>query len=156
MKKIPATAAALALCMTASVAGYADEAGPTHLSCQATHNVGCEGGVCSSTAEDNIHVTVSVALAAGTGNICTYTYCRDFSLTPAPGETVEEAVGRWTGFTLSQSRGSTEEHIGRPTIDYQLSISEDRTRFFLGGANNGGFGGWAGACTARTEQSEEE
>ncbi|MGH8432530.1 MAG: hypothetical protein ACREUF_19245, partial [Solimonas sp.] len=93
-----------------------------------------------------IHVGVSVVLASGSGNICTYTYCRDFMLVPNPGDTVGEALERWTGFTLSQSRGSTEEHIGRPAIDYQLSISEDRTRFVLGGAHNGGFGGWAGTC----------
>ena len=89
---------------------------------------------------------MSIVSASGVGNICTYTYCRDFMLVPNPGDTVESAVQRWSGFTLSESRGSTEEHIGRPAIDYQLSISEDRTRFVLGGAENGGFGGWAGAC----------
>ena len=87
-------------------------------------------------------------LASGVGNICTYTYCRGFMLTPAPGDSVEDAVSRWRGFTLSTSRGSTEEHQGRPVIDYQLSISEDRTRFVLGGLGDGGFSGWAGSCHA--------
>lgn len=143
-----AIAALAALAIGASALAQEEEAARTNLSCRATHHVECRGGTCRSEADDNIHVTVDVVLESGVGSICTYTYCRDFMLTPAPGETVDEAMARWTGFTLSASRGSTEEHIGRPAIDYQLSLSEDRARFFLGGADNGGFGGWAGACAA--------
>ncbi|MBI1188688.1 MAG: hypothetical protein GC206_15375 [Alphaproteobacteria bacterium] len=146
--------AALAILGLGAAAAAQDEMTRTNLSCRATHQVECRGGVCQSEADDFIQVTVNVVLESGAGNICTYTYCRDFMLTPAPGETVDEAVARWTGFTLSTSRGSTEEHIGRPAIDYQLSLSEDRTQFFLGGANDGGFGGWTGACTAESAAAE--
>lgn len=145
MKRILALAAGLVI---AGAAAAQDADAPARdLSCRATHEVSCDAGACASTASESVHVGVSVALASGVGNICTFTYCRDFMLVPNPGDTVGEAVERWTGFTLSESRGSTEEHIGRPAIDYQLSISDDRTRFVLGGVGNGGFTGWAGVCT---------
>jgi hypothetical protein len=146
--------AALAILGLGGAAAAQDEITRSNLSCRATHHVECRGGACRSEADDSIQVTVDVALESGVGNICTYTYCRAFMLTPAPGETVDEAVARWTGFTLSTSRGSTEEHIGRPAIDYQLSLSEDRSRFFLGGAGDGGFGGWTGACAAESGADE--
>lgn len=144
MKRI--LAATLGLAFATQALAHDDERPRYDLHCRATHNISCNAGACGREAGDSIHVEVSVVLASGAGNICTYTYCRDFMLVPNPGDTVGEAVERWTGFTLSESRGSTEEHIGRPAIDYQLSISEDRTRFVLGGARNGGFGGWAGTC----------
>jgi hypothetical protein len=144
MKRVLAMSLGLAFATTALAQ---DEEQPAYdLHCRATHEISCSAASCDSEAGDSIHVGVSLALASGRGNICTYTYCRDFMLVPNPGDTVGEAVSRWTGFTLSESRGSTEEHIGRPAIDYQLSVSEDRTRFVLGGAENGGFGGWAGVC----------
>ena len=144
MKRI--LAATLGLAFATQALAQDNERPRYDLECRATHNISCNAGACGSEAGDSIHVEVSVVLASGAGNICTYTYCRDFMLVPNPGDTVGEAVERWTGFTLSESRGSTEEHIGRPAIDYQLSIAEDRTRFVLGGARNGGFGGWAGTC----------
>ncbi len=150
MKQVVALALGLAV---ATAAAAQDEDAPAYdLHCRATHEISCDAGECSSTPGESIHVGVSIVSASGAGNICTYTYCRDFMLVPIPGDTVGEAVERWTGFTLSTSRGSTEEHIGRPVIDYQLSISEDRTRFVLGGANDGGFGGWAGSCAPRPQE----
>jgi hypothetical protein len=143
----------LALTLGLALSGPAwaqDDDGPAYdLFCRATHEISCRADACERTAGDSIYVGVSVLVASGAGNICTYTYCRDFMLTPNPGDTVQAAVARWTGFTLSESRGSTQENIGRPVIDYQLSISEDRTKFVLGGVENGGFGGWAGDCGPR-------
>jgi hypothetical protein len=149
MQRILALALGVAFA-TAAVA-QDDDAPAYDLYCRATHEISCNAGACERTAGDSIHVGVSLISASGVGSICTYTYCRDFMLVPNPGDTVQSAVERWTGFTLSTSRGSTEEHIGRPVIDYQLSISADRTRFVLGGAEDGGFGGWAGACRPRAE-----
>lgn len=146
MKRILAFALGVAMSTTA-MAQDDEEALPYDLYCRATHEISCNAGECSRTAGDSIYVGLSIITASGKGSMCTYTYCRDFMLVPNPGETVNAAVGSWTGFTLSESRGSTEEHIGRPAIDYQVSISEDRTRFVLGGAENGGFGGWAGSCS---------
>lgn len=144
MKRI--LALTLGLSLWSAAVAQEDDAPAYDLYCRATHEIACNAASCERTAGDSIYVGLSIVQASGVGNICTYTYCRDFMLVPAPGDTVEQAVSRWSGFTLSQSRGSTEEHIGRPAIDYQLSISEDRTRFVLGGAENGGFGGWAGEC----------
>lgn len=132
--------------MSSAAMAQDDDRPAYDLLCRATHEIACSATSCEREAGDSIHVGVSIVSASGVGNICTYTYCREFMLVPNPGDTVGEAVTRWTGFTLSESRGSTEEHIGRPAIDYQLSISEDRTKFVLGGAENGGFGGWAGTC----------
>lgn len=144
MKHFLALACGLALCGGARAQD--EEARAYDLFCRATHEISCGAQACRRVAGDSIYVNVNVVLASGVGDICTYTYCRDFMLTPAPGDTVEQAVSRWTGFTLSESRGSTEEHIGRPVIDYQLSISEDHRRFVLGGAGDGEFSGWAGTC----------
>lgn len=144
---------ALALGVAMSSTAMAQDENPGYdLYCRATHEIACSATSCERTAGDSIYVGVSVVSASGVGNICTYTYCRDFMLVPNPGETVEQAVGRWSGFTLSESRGSTDENINRPTIDYQLSISADRTKFVLGGAENGGFGGWAGSCGPRPQE----
>jgi hypothetical protein len=144
MKRILALALGVAFATAATA--HEREARDYDLSCRATHEISCNATSCESTAGDSIHVGLGLITREGVGNMCTYTYCREFMLVPNPGDTVGQAVERWTGFTLSTSRGSTEEHIGRPAIDYQLSVSEDRTRFVLGGAENGGFGGWAGVC----------
>jgi hypothetical protein len=149
MKRI--VALMMGLTFATAAAAQDEDTPPYDLYCRATHEISCNAGECTRTAGDSIYVGVSIVSASGVGNICTYTYCRDFMLVPQPGETVEQAVGRWTGFTLSTSRGSTDENIDRPVIDYQLSISADRTRFVLGAAENGGFGGWAGACGPRAD-----
>lgn len=140
-------AAVLSLALVGAASAQEEEGRTADLYCRATQEISCSAVECRREAGDSIHVTVDIVQASGVGDICTYTYCRAFMLTPAPGETVDDAVTRWTGYTLSESRGSTEEQQGRPTIDYLLSISEDRSRFVLGGAENGSFGGWAGNCS---------
>jgi hypothetical protein len=97
---------------------------------------------------EDIYVTVDVATASGVGTICTYTYCREFMLAPKPGDTVEDAIAKWTGYTLSTKRGSTGDDLHTPAIDYQISISKDRTWFFLGSLDDGSFSGWGGTCSA--------
>lgn len=146
MRSIVVAMIPLALC-----AGVPADAEPAYdLVCTATHGIECQGASCSSEAAekgDSIFVGLSIATASGVGNLCTYTYCRDFMLVPQPGNTLEQAVSEWTGFTLSTKRGSTGEDLYSPSFDYQLSISEDRKAFFLGNLGNGGFVGWAGTCT---------
>ena len=119
------------------------------LSCKATHSVGCEGTVCGSEKPEegaDIFVGFGLSTVSGRGNLCTYTYCRDFVLVPLPGDSLDEALKKLSGFTLSESRGSAVDDLERPAVDYQLSISEDRKRFFLGNLLDGGFAGWAGTC----------
>ena len=68
-------------------------------------------------------------------------------LVPLPGDSLDDALKKLSGFTLSEKRGSTGDDLERPAIDYLLSISEDRGRFVLGNLVDGGFVGWAGTCT---------
>jgi hypothetical protein len=96
---------------------------------------------------DSIPLGLELSTVSGRGNLCTYTYCRDFVLVPLPGDSLDEALKKLSGFTLSERRGSTGDDLERPAIDYQLSVSEDRGRFFLGNLVGGGFTGWAGTCT---------
>jgi hypothetical protein len=120
------------------------------LTCKATHSVGCEGTDCSSERPedgDDIFVGFDLSTVSGKGNLCTYTYCREFVLVPLPGDSLDQALNKLSGFTLSEKRGSTGNDLERPAIDYQLSVSEDRERFFLGNLADGGFVGWAGTCT---------
>jgi hypothetical protein len=118
--------------------------------CKATQSVGCEGADCRSERPEDgdvIYVGFELSTVSGRGNLCTYTYCRDFVLVPLPGDSLDEALKKLRGFTLSEKRGSTGDDLVRPAIDYQLSVSEDRGRFFLGNLDGGGFAGWAGTCT---------
>jgi hypothetical protein len=138
----------LVLCL-----GSADVEWPSYdLFCRATHHVGCEGPMCRGEPAlpgEDIYVGVNVALASGVGTICTYTYCREFMLSPKPGDTLEDAIAKWTGHTLSRKRGSTGDDLLAPAIDYQISISEDRSWFFLGNLDDGSFAGWGGVCSAQ-------
>jgi hypothetical protein len=132
------------------IAAQASAEPVVHIRCQATHTVGCEGADCHSERPeegDVIYVGFDLSPVSGRGNLCTYTYCRDFVLVPLPGDSLDQALKKLSGFTLSEKRGSTGDDLERPAIDYQLSISEDRGRFFLGNLDGGGFGGWAGTCT---------
>ena len=132
------------------IAAHATAQPVVNISCKATHTVGCEGTACSSEAPeegDNIYVGFELSTVSGRGNLCTYTYCRDFVLVPLPGDSLDEALKKLSGLTLSAKRGSTGDDLEHPAIDYQLSVSEDRARFFLGNLADGGFRGWAGTCT---------
>jgi hypothetical protein len=132
------------------IASSANAAEGLALVCKATHTLNCEGAVCEAEGAeepDSIPVSLRIGVSSGRGNLCTYTYCRNFKLVPAPGDTLKEALSKLSGFTLSEKSGSTGEDLVRPAIDYQLSISEDRTRFVLGNMSDGGFSGWAGTCT---------
>jgi|SRR5688572_17386150 len=125
---------------------------PTVILCKATHMLDCEGATCRAAGpeeseSDSIPLGLELSTVSGRGNLCTYTYCRDFVLVPLPGDSLDEALKKLSGFTLSERRGSTGDDLERPAIDYQLSVSEDRGRFFLGNLVGGGFAGWAGTCT---------
>ena len=142
-----------ALRITAStillIAAHASAQPVANLHCGATHTVRCEGVDCRSERPeegDVIYVGFELSTKSGKGNLCTYTYCRDFVLVPLPGDSLDEALSKLRGFTLSEKRGSTGDDLERPAFDYQLSISEDRGRFFLGYLEDGGFGGWTGTC----------
>lgn len=116
------------------------------VTCQATHEISCGGdGACASEASDSIYINLRYNPDTLSGDLCTYTYCRDFQLLPqpvAPGQRPPPD----SGFVLSEHAGSTEEFQNRPIVDFQLSLNEDRTRFVLMNVANGGAGGWAGRC----------
>jgi hypothetical protein len=152
MKRIALLAAVFA---TASAAAQEPELPDYAISCQATHDVSCVGPRCQVEGGEEMPVVLSISSRSGAGDLCTYTYCRSFVLVPEPGEDVASAVSRLTGYTLSASRGSTEEHIGRPVIDYQLSISPEHDSFTLFGAGGGGMSGWAGKCTREPMPAHE-
>lgn len=141
-----ATFAAMLISACATAAAQEPELPDYAISCQATHDVSCVGPRCEVEGGEEMPVVLSISSRSGMGELCTYTYCRSFVLVPEPGEDVAFAVSRLTGYTLSESRGSTEEHIGRPVIDYQLSISPEHDSFTLFGAGGGGMSGWAGRC----------
>lgn len=153
MKRLALLAAMLA---SASAIAQEPQTPDYTISCQATHDISCVGPRCESEAGDSIYVGLTISSRSGAGEMCTYTYCRSFVLVPEPGEGVSSAVARLTGYTLSSSSGSTEEHIGRSAIDYQLSISDDHKSFTLFGAGGGGMSGWAGACTQKLTDEDVE
>lgn len=152
MKRIALLAAVFA---TASAAAQEPELPDYSISCQATHDVSCVGPRCEAEGGDEMPVVLSISSRSGAGHLCTYTYCRSFMLVPEPGEDVASAVSRLTGYTLSASRGSTEDHIGRPVIDYQLSITPEQDSFTLFGAGGGGIRGWAGKCKRESVTDQE-
>lgn len=133
------------------IAAHSSAEAIVNISCKATHTVGCEGAACRSEGPEegaDIYVGFELSAVSGRGNLCTYTYCRDFVLVPLPGDSLDEALQKLSGFTLSARRGSTGDDLERPAMDYQLSVSEDRKRFFLGNLDGGGFTGWTGTCTS--------
>ena len=131
------------------IAAQASAEPVVNIRCKATHTLGCEGATCRTEGPEesgSIYVGLELSTVSGRGNLCTYTYCRDFVLVPLPGDSLDEALKKLSGFTLSERRGSTGDDLERPAIDYQLSVSEDRRQFFLGNLVGGGFAGWAGTC----------
>lgn len=135
-----------ALLIVLSLAGTDGSAAQDLLNCRATHSVSCMGAECKNEADEQLHVTLTLKTASGAGELCTFTYCRDFMLLPAPGRTMEQTVTDWTGYTLSTRRGSVGEDAEHPAVDFQLSLSKDRARFMLGNLADGGFSGWSGTC----------
>jgi len=120
---------------------------PEYVTCQATHEISCDGaGNCVSEPGDTIYVNFRYSSATRTGDLCTYTYCRDFELLPQP-TAAGQASPPDSGFTLSEHSGSTEEYQNVPVVDYQLSLDENRRQFVLLNVERGISGGWAGACT---------
>ena len=147
-----------AMMLSACATAVAQEPEPPEyaISCQATHDVSCVGPRCEVEGGEELPVVLSMSSRSGVGELCTYTYCRSFVLVPEPGEEVDSAIARLTGYTLSDSRGSTEDNIGRPVIDYQLSISPEHDSFTLFGAGGGGMSGWAGKCKRELAPQEDE
>ncbi|HRP09860.1 MAG TPA: hypothetical protein PLK37_02385 [Terricaulis sp.] len=117
------------------------------ITCQATHQISCSGdGACASEASDTIYVNFRYSPTTLSGDLCTYTYCRGYTLLPQP-TAAGQASPPHTGFTLSDRAGSTEDDEGVPLVDFQLSLNAARTQFVLVNVEDGRTGGWAGACT---------
>jgi hypothetical protein len=148
MPRAPISIASMILLMAVQASAEPLES----LRCTATHTPDCKGATCRTEepaieVPDSVPVSLELSQVSGRGNLCTYTYCRDFVLVPLPGDSLDDALETLSGLTLSERRGSTGDDLESPEIDYQLSISQDRKRFFLGNLVDGGFSGWAGTCT---------
>src|SRR5262245_11503063 len=92
------------------IATHASAQPVVNINCTATHGVRCEGAACRSEEPeegDDIFVSFDLSTVSGKGNLCTYVYCRDFVLVPLPGDSLDEALKKLSGFTLSEKRGST-------------------------------------------------
>ena len=140
MKNLPLTfVVALLTTSSAHAAGIA---------CRAERDLFCDLKGCASDAGDGFYVTVSYDPAANGGDLCTFTYCRDFTLLRLPGSSTKPEDGL-LGATRSSASGSMEEQQNTPALDYLLWIAPDHTRFVLFGQGDNLASGWAGACRPR-------
>ncbi len=122
-----------------------DLANSAPLACRADRTLDCGLQTCAADAEaGDLPVELSLNPATGRGELCTYTYCRGFTLLRAPG--APKSLPRWSGFTLSQRSGSTGPGSDQPIIDYQLSVAPDGSAFVLVNVDDGRISGWAGPC----------
>lgn len=136
--------------------------GEAVLACQASRSVSCAATGCVEEVDEaGLPVSLRIDLATRRGNLCTYTYCRNFALMAAPTAPAQtpglSGFGQdaLNGFTVSAASSSTDSEP-QPVIDYALSISRDAERFFLGNIGDGGVSGWSGACALTDIADSEE
>ncbi len=121
-------------------------AAPANLiGCQAKRDLFCDLEGCKSTASDLIYVNLSYDIAKNEGDLCTFTYCRTFTLLLLPGSSESRKDGL-LGAVRSHAAGSTEELKDKPALDYLLWIAPDQKKFVLFGQGEDASSGWAGAC----------
>ena len=141
----------IAVLLLAAAPAMAAEPPGRQIQCQASMRFSCAGEDCAHEIDEHgAPVIVSYSPETRRGELCTYTYCRQFELLAAPAAPAAPGQTRLghTGFTLSEHAGSTPDLHDRPVVDFQLSFADDFSRFMLANVQDGGVGGWAGACTA--------
>jgi hypothetical protein len=119
----------------------ATQAGAPPVSCQATKLFSCGEKGCE--VEDHptgLPVQFELKGAEGKGYLCTYTYCRSFTLMGWRGRP------KGTGLTWSSASGSTPPLDKTPDYDFHLTMAEDWKSFTLAGIGNGGVSGYTGQC----------
>lgn len=115
--------------------------GAPPLSCQANKLITCGSSGCEVEEHPSgLPVHIDLKTATGRGYLCTYTYCRSFTLMGWRDR------ARGVGLTWSSASGSTPPYDKTPTYDYILTVADDAKSFSLISAGNGGFGGYSGAC----------
>jgi hypothetical protein len=115
------------------------------LSCKANKMYSCSAAGCET--EDHptgLPVEFEMKTAEGKGYLCTYTYCRSFTLMGWRGRPAA------SGLVWSSSSGSTPPADSRPAYDYTLSLAEDWGSFTLAAAGNGAVSGYTGTCSRPT------
>jgi hypothetical protein len=141
--------AALVLTGACASGTQAVSADPVEIRCEATLDLSCgdENGCASERHAQALPIAITYSPETRRGDLCTYTYCRGFELLAPPSAPGQTRDGH-SGFTLSEHAGSTPELQNRSVVDFQLTFAEDFSRFALVNVQDGGVGGWAGACTA--------
>jgi hypothetical protein len=102
------------------------------LSCQANKMYSCGPAGCD--VEDHptgLPVQLDLKTAEGKGYLCTFTYCRSFTLMGWRGRP------KATGLVWSSQSGSTPPGDRIPVYDYALTIAEDWSGFTLAAPGNG-------------------
>lgn len=115
--------------------------GAPPLSCQATKMYSC--GPLGCTVEDHpegLPVQLDLKTAEGKGYLCTYTYCRSFTLMGWRGRPAA------TGLVWSSQSGSTPPEDRIPAYDYLLTIADDWRGFTLATPGGGAVSGFTGTC----------
>ncbi len=117
--------------------------GAPPLSCQANKMFTCGPSGCE--VEDHptgLPVQFELKGADAKGYLCTYTYCRSFTLMGWRGRP------KGTGLTWSSASGSTPPNDKIPDYDFTLTMAEDWKSFTLASIGNGQVGGYSGQCKA--------
>lgn len=120
----------------------ATQAGAPPVACKANKMFSCGPSGCE--VEDHpsgLPVEFDLKGAEGQGYLCTYTYCRSFTLMGWRGRP------KGTGLTWSSASGSTPPLDKTPEYDFHLTMAEDWKSFTLAGIGNGGVSGYTGQCT---------
>lgn len=115
------------------------------LHCRADGELECAGDACRFRPGEAIQVELTLDAGEAGGELCTWTYCRDFSWLLVLGD---RSPQRTFGPIRSASSGSTEDLREVPVVDYHLWVSADRGRFALLPVEPGG-ATWVGACAGR-------
>jgi hypothetical protein len=113
------------------------------VSCQANKMFSCGATGCD--VEDHptgLPVQFELKGADAKGYLCTYTYCRSFTLMGWRGRP------KGTGLIWSSASGSTPPNDKIPDYDFTLTMAEDWKSFTLASIGNGQVGGYSGQCKA--------
>jgi hypothetical protein len=111
------------------------------LTCKANKMYACGASGCDVEDHPNgLPVEFELKTAEGKGYLCTYTYCRSFTLMGWRGRP------KATGLVWSSQSGSTPPADRTPEYDYTLTIAEDWRSFTLAAPGNGMVSGFTGVC----------
>jgi hypothetical protein len=115
----------------------------TMIRCRAEYQQICTDKRCRLDTQA-VAVELTFDRAIGSGELCTFTYCRGFVLLryrqAAPGGAVV------SGLVVSAKSGSTKPRSERPEIGMLLTIDFASRRFGLTDGSARGMHGWFGAC----------